>query len=377
MKIALIATEKLPVPSVRGGAIQIYLEAVAPLIAKKHEVTVFSIKDPNLADRETADGVHYVHLDEDRYEEAVGAELKKSRFDLVHVCNRPSWVPKLKKQAPDAVFILSVHNEMFAYDKISQAEGEICIDSVAQIVTVSDYIGQTITSRFPSARSKTKTVYSGVDLKTYHPRWTNEGQRAREEMRSELGLHGKKIVLFVGRLSKVKGPHILLQALPDIIEEHPDVMMVFIGSKWFGDNELNNYVKHLHTLGAMQKDHVTFIQFVKPKDIPRLYTMSDVFVCSSQWQEPLARVHYEAMAAGLPIITSNRGGNPEVIEEGKNGYIIHDFENPKQYAERTNDLLSSSEKRERLGKYSRREAESNFGWQRVAENLLSVYEKNR
>ncbi len=46
-------------------------------------------------------------------------------------------------------------------------------------------------------------------------------------------------------------------------------MMVFIGSKWFGDNELNNYVKHLHTLGAMQKDHVTFIQFVKPKDIPR------------------------------------------------------------------------------------------------------------
>lgn len=88
-------------------------------------------------------------------------------------------------------------------------------------------------------------------------------------------------------------------------------------------------------------------------------------------------MHYEAMAAGLPIITSNRGGNPEVIEEGKNGYIIHDFENPKQYAERINDLLSSSEKRERLGKYSRREAESNFGWRRVAENLLSVYEKNR
>lgn len=175
MKIALIATEKLPVPSVRGGAIQIYLEAVAPLIAKKHEVTVFSIKDPNLADRETADGVHYVHLDEDRYEDAVGEELKKGRFDLVHVCNRPSWVPKLKKQAPNAVFILSVHNEMFAYDKVSQTEGERCIDSVAQIVTVSDYIGRTITSRFPAARSKTKTVYSGVDLKAYHPRWTKKG----------------------------------------------------------------------------------------------------------------------------------------------------------------------------------------------------------
>ncbi len=204
MKIALIATEKLPVPSVRGGAIQIYLEAVAPLIAKKHEVTVFSIKDPNLADREKVDGVHYVHLDEDRYEEAVGEELKKSRFDLVHVCNRPSWVPKLKKQAPDAVFILSVHNEMFAYDKISQAEGEICIDSVAQIVTVSDYIGQTITSRFPSARSKTKTVYSGVDLKTYHPRWTNEGSGLVKRCVASWGFTAKKSSCLSAGLAKSK-----------------------------------------------------------------------------------------------------------------------------------------------------------------------------
>ncbi|MCY9206778.1 glycosyltransferase family 4 protein [Bacillus atrophaeus] len=377
MKIALIATEKLPVPSVRGGAIQIYLEAFAPLIAKKHSVTVFSIKDPSLPETETADGVHYVHLDEEHYAESVGKKLRKGNFDLVHVCNRPSWVTYLKKQAPDAVFVLSVHNEMFAYEKISEREGNECIDAVAQIVTVSDYIGQTITSRFPSARSKTKTVYSGVDLKTYHPRWTKKGQQAREDMRNELGLQGKKIVLFVGRLSKVKGPHILLHALPQIIEQHPDVMMVFIGSKWFGDNDLNNYVKHLHTLGAMQKDHVTFIQFVKPKDIPRLYTMSDVFVCSSQWQEPLARVHYEAMAAGLPIITSNRGGNPEVIEEGKNGYVIREFDKPGHYADLINSLLSSSSKREKLGTYSRTVAENKFGWSRVAENLLSVYETNR
>lgn len=142
-----------------------------PFDCQKHEVTVFSIKDPNLADRETADGVHYVHLDEDRYEDAVGEELKRAVL-ILYMSVIARWVPKLKKQAPNAVFILSVHNEMFAYDKVSQTEGERCIDSVAQIVTVSDYIGRTITSRFPAARSKTKTVYSGVDLKAYHPRWT-------------------------------------------------------------------------------------------------------------------------------------------------------------------------------------------------------------
>lgn len=52
--------------------------------------------------------------------------------------------------------------------------------------------------------------------------------------------------------------------------------MVFIGSKWFGDNNVNNYVKHLYTLGAMFQNNVIFIKFVKPKDIPTLYAMSDL-----------------------------------------------------------------------------------------------------
>ena len=98
--------------------------------------------------------------------------------------------------------------------------------------------------------------------------------------------------------------------------------------------------------------------------------MSDIFVCSSQWQEPLARVHYEAMAAGLPIITSNRGGNPEVIEEGKNGYIVNDFENPDAYAEKIINLLNNENKRKQMGKYGRSKVEKEFGWNRVAMDLI-------
>jgi spore coat protein SA len=152
-------------------------------------------------------------------------------------------------------------------------------------------------------------------------------------------------------------------------------MMVFIGSKWFGDDQVNNYVKHLYTLGAMYQEYVTFIKFVKPVDIPKLFAMSDVFVCSSQWQEPLARVHYEAMAAGLPIVTSMRGGNPEVIDEGKNGHVIEQFEDPESYARIINALLHDSKSRERLGRYGRDKVEREFSWKNVERNLLSVYEE--
>ncbi len=375
MKIALIGTEKLPVPAIRGGAIQIYLDAVAAIIAKKHDVTVISITDPELQDSETRNGVRYIRFKEDVYLPSIIQHLKEENYDVVHLCNRPAWINPLKEEITKTKFVLSVHNEMFDYDKMSDEEGHQCISSVSKIVTVSDFIGRTITDRFRDAKSKVKTVYSGVDLEKYQPAWTQAGKQARTRVRNELNIQNKKVALFVGRLSKVKGPHLLLQALPQIIEKHPDYMMVFIGSKWFGDDNLNNYVKHLYTLGAMFQDNVTFIKFVKPADIPNLYAMSDLFVCSSQWQEPLARVHYEAMAAGLPIITSNRGGNPEVIEEGKNGHVIRDFENPDAYAAMINSLLSDSSKLERMGKYGRRKVESEFGWDRVASNLLQVYEE--
>jgi spore coat protein SA len=84
-------------------------------------------------------------------------------------------------------------------------------------------------------------------------------------------------------------------------------------------------------------------------------------------------VHYEAMAAGLPIITSNRGGNPEVIEEGKNGYIVNDFENPDAYAEKIINLLNNENKRKQIGKYGRAKVEKEFNWNRVATDLMKVY----
>lgn len=375
MKIAYIATEKLPVPAIRGGAIQIYIDSVAAIIGKNHDVTIFSIQHEELEKQEKRGNVRYIRFDEKNYLTSIISHLQQETFDVIHLCNRPLWVKPVKEATPGSKIVLSVHNEMFTYEKLSDHEGKECLNLVSKVVTVSDFIGRTITDRFPFAKSKVKTVYSGVDLDTFQPPWTLKGGQGRSSIRGELGLTNRKVILFVGRLSKVKGPHIMLQALPSIKKEHPNVTMVFIGSKWFGDDQVNNYVKHLYTLGAMYQENVMFIKFVKPVDIPKLFAMSDVFVCSSQWQEPLARVHYEAMAAGLPIITSKRGGNPEVIIEGKNGFVVDQFEDPESYATLINSLLHDSNKRERLGRYGREKVEREFSWQNVEHNLMAVYKE--
>ena len=77
------------------------------------------------------------------------------------------------------------------------------------------------------------------------------------------------------------------------------------------------------------KGPVIFTGYLSPTEIPKYYSIGDIFVNMSQWKEPLARVHYEAMAAGLPIITTNRGGNAEVMQEGVNGFVMNDYTNPR------------------------------------------------
>ena len=78
------------------------------------------------------------------------------------------------------------------------------------------------------------------------------------------------------------------------------------------------------------------------------------------------------MATGLSTITTNRGGNPEVIIPGKNGIVITDYENSGAFADRIDYLLSRPNKREEMGRRGRELAELHYGWSRVAWDILSV-----
>ena len=78
-------------------------------------------------------------------------------------------------------------------------------------------------------------------------------------------------------------------------------------------NEEDEYGIYCKNLCNDISDNVVFTGFIPPSEIPQYYNLGDIFVCASQWEEPLARVHYEAMAAGLPIITTDRGGNEKYL----------------------------------------------------------------
>ncbi|MFC4768598.1 glycosyltransferase family 4 protein [Effusibacillus consociatus] len=373
MKLAFICTELLPCPAIRGGAIQTLIDGVTPILGQKHDLTIFCVRDPNLPNREKRDGIQYIRLPSKNYAREVAKELAKHDFDVIHVFNRPVNVPMYKAAASKSRIVLSLHNEMFAKGKISYRLGLKAIRSVEKIMTVSDYIGKTVTGRFSSAQNKIQTVYSGADLSAYVPVWSSKGQEIRAKIRKKMGLKGKKVILFVGRLSRVKGPHLLIKAMNDIKTKHKKAVLVIIGGRWFSDNRVDRYVRYLHKLAKPLKDRVIFTKYVPADKLPAYYLAGHVFVCSSQWQEPLARVHYEAMAAGIPLITTKRGGNAEIVNHKFNGLVVEDYNNPKAFAKAIDFLLSNRDRAGVFARNGRSFVESNFQFKHVAERLEKVY----
>ncbi|HZG84332.1 glycosyltransferase family 4 protein [Paenibacillus sp.] len=378
LRIAMICTEMLPVPPIRGGAVQILIQGAASYLSKKHRVTIYSISDPDLADREFVDGIEYVRLPADGYEYRVGMELARLRktkllYDVIHVFNRPRNVLIYKSAMPESRFVLSLHNEMYRDGKISLELGRLTIRALDRIMSISDYIGRTIAARFPAARRKLRTVYSGIDLERYAPAWTEAGQALRDQMRKKYGLEGKKVVLFVGRLSAVKGPDVLIRGMEPIFAKYPESVLVIVGSKWFHDEKIDEFGARLRRLAEPFGDRIRFTGFVPPDRLPEAFLLGDVFVCSSQWQEPLARVHYEAMGAGLPVVTTNRGGNGEIISHMTNGWLIDDYTNPNAFTEAIDALFGQPEEALRMAKAGRAFVENDFGFEHAAARLEQLY----
>jgi glycosyltransferase involved in cell wall biosynthesis len=375
MKIAFICTEKLPSPAVKGGAIQLMIDGIAPFISQKHSLTIFSITDCSLPLIEKRGNIEYIRFPKESYEKNVAAELTKHTFDVIHVFNRPASLVKYKEASPASAFVLSVHNDMFSPLKMTKELAEQAIEQSTFITTVSEYIKRTITGRYELSSDKIEVVYSGIDLEQYVPAWTEKGKKIRESMRKEWNVANKKVILFIGRLNKTKGPHILIQCMSKVLACHHDAVLVIVGGKWFSDNSWNDYVEQLHQLAKPYGEKIIFTNYIPSEKIPHIFLISDVFVCSSQWHEPLARVHYEAMAAGVPIITTNRGGNAEVIHHMENGLVIDDYDNIHAFSEAIHFMLSHPEKALQMAKNGRSYVEEHFQFTHVAARLEAIYTK--
>jgi len=131
---------------------------------------------------------------------------------------------------------------------------------------------------------------------------------------------------------------------------------------------LINYVKK----NNLEKN-IKFTGFIPYDDLRALYSACDIFVLPSfEEGDPIALK--EALASGKPLIGSRVGGIPIQIRDSWNGFLVEPG-NEKQLAEKIKYLIENEEERERMGKNSKRLAEEEFDWGKIAERYLEVYEE--
>ena len=176
-----------------------------------------------------------------------------------------------------------------------------------------------------------------------------------------------KHLLYVGRLSAVKGLPILLESLVSLKQQHPDVIL-----KVVGDGSDRTYLKQM-TADLGLENNVAFVGYKSQAEVRKYFEETDVFVLSS-FAEGVPVVLMEAMAAGVPVVATQIAGVSELVENGVSGYIVPagDTVSLTQSIEK---LLNDCQLRTKLGRAGRSKVEEEFNINLEAQKLCQVMSK--
>ncbi|UTB32993.1 MAG: glycosyltransferase family 4 protein [Methanobacterium sp. ERen5] len=178
--------------------------------------------------------------------------------------------------------------------------------------------------------------------------------------------HESEIILFFGSLVEYKGPDILLNAFKLVKNVFPTAKLIFAG-RGHMDNQLKETAKQLKI-----SEDVIFTGFVDDDEKPLYYKAADVFCLpSTNLAESFGIVNLEAMAAGIPIVSSNLGGIPDIVKNGENG-LLSEPHDVKMLAENLIKLLENDSLRSEIGKTGLKLV-NNYTWDEVTTKTEKLY----
>lgn len=221
------------------------------------------------------------------------------------------------------------------------------------IITPSEYLKK-IVSCWGVNPTKIKVI-----LNTFYPLTLG---LSRDEARKKLNLSGT-VLVSVGRLVPWKGFGLLIEIMPEILNRVPDAKLLIIGdgpeNRWLADIiKKLNLEKSVFLIGRMfQSNLLVYLR------------ASDIFLLNTAY-EGLSHAILEALAVGLPVITTKVGGNPEVITHEENGFLL-EYNNKKQWSEAIVQLLSSPELREKFITKGKQRLDQ-FSWQTLISKTIEV-----
>jgi len=211
-------------------------------------------------------------------------------------------------------------------------------------------------------KDKAVTIPNGVNIEDFYV------PESKDSCRRKLGLPiDGKIILFLGYLAPYKGPDILLRALPTVLAEVPDIMLVFAGMGVMRQ-DLENLSRQL----GLEKN-VLFAGYVKDDLKSSYYKSADIFALPSVMStECFPLTILESMACGTPVVASEIGGIPDAVIDGRSGLLVPPGDQ-ESLATAIIDILNDERKWEDMSVYGKKRIET-YSWKDIAKRTEDLYQ---
>jgi len=222
-----------------------------------------------------------------------------------------------------------------------RAEREIAVEADRLIASTDDE-REDLVELYGADRDRIAVVAPGIDLATFFPMPKEEAQR-------KIGFPDQRLLLFVGRLERLKGVETILRAMALAADRrHQDARLLVLGedSRDAEQSEKDRLRGLAAELGIA--DRVEFLGSVAHHELPYFYAAAEACLMPS-YSESFGLVGLEAQACGCAVIASNVSGLASVVREGVTGYLV-DGHNPAEWADRILRLLNDPESAEQMGR---------------------------
>ena len=219
------------------------------------------------------------------------------------------------------------------------------------VIAVSENVAEALRNHLESEfHDRVRTVYSGIDLTVFKP---------MPELEKEWDL------AFMGRLESMKAVDLFPEMLSILRRKFPDLTMMMTGEGSLKDKLFDEFKK----LGVASM--VDYQGVVEPEEVPVLINKSRIFLYPSR-QEPFGLSIVEAMACGVPVITTDVFGPREIVTHNHDGIAVPP-DDTKAIAGGVETLLNDINLRDRIGKNAVKTAHEKYDIKQHAKDLLAIY----
>lgn len=298
--------------------------------------------------------------------------IRHSKADIIHAHNMHYFsrlhaqVLAETAQRNRVPLILTAHN---AWDEILSVQ---LLNRIpwAHVIAVSHFIKKELIGTGYDDKRIT-VIHHGIDTRLFRPNLNTKGILKKYPQ-----LRQKRIIFHPARMGLAKGCDISVKALRLIKKRFPDAILVMAGTKniidW-GATQQKDIAYIVELIKALKLEKNILIDMFALDEIAEVYNLAQVCIYPSTSPEPFGLTMLESLSSAKPIIVTNMGGMPEIIQDGINGFVIRqrDFET---LASKATLLLEDTALRNRLGTTGRQIVLAQYRKERMAKETLDVYQ---